>query len=158
MPDADIPRGLRRLVYHSRFSASFPRSVEDQDYEIGRIIRSSIRNNRMIAVTGMLLVHGDSFLQVLEGPDAAVRATYQRILADNRHIGARLLTQLPAERRLFSDWNMCAHRLSKADDAILDTMEKGLALDLGSLGGERALKLLTAVRDVQAKTLARGLV
>ena len=157
MTGANPARGLRRLVYHSRFSPSFPKALEDQDYEIGRIIQSSIRNNRLVSITGMLLVKNDSFLQVLEGPEVAVRAAYQRILADTRHIGARLLHQGLAERRLFADWNMCAHRLSKADDAILETLDKGLALDPAALDGDRALKLLNAVRDVQARTLARGL-
>jgi hypothetical protein len=150
-------RSLHRLIYHSRFSASFPADEADQDYEIGRIIHASIRNNREASITGMLLVHDGQFVQVLEGPALAVRAAYDRIRVDPRHHQARLLHQADGEKRTFGDWNMCAHRLSKADDAILETLTNGVALDLAGLSGERALKLLTAVREVQRSTTARAL-
>ena len=156
MDSAAPSRGPYRLIYHSRFSPSFPKAPADQDHEIGQIIQASIRNNRLASITGMLLVRGDQFLQVLEGPAAAVQATYQRIGYDRRHISARMLDGSRADRRQFADWNMCAHRLSKADDAILATLDLGANLDLAQLDGERALKLLLAVRHVQASTLARG--
>jgi len=148
-------RNLHRLIYHSRFSPSFPKTVEDQDHEIRLIIQSSIRNNRLTSLTGMLLVRGDQFLQVLEGPSEAVKVTYGRILADRRHMAAKLLSEGRAEARLFSDWNMCAHRLSRADDAILATLDRGTKPDLSNLNAHSAITLLKAVRDVQASTLAR---
>ena len=150
-------RNLHRLIYHSRFSPSFPRALDDQDHEIGLIIQASIRNNRLTGITGMLLVRGDQFLQVLEGPGEAVRTTYERILADRRHMQARVLGHDKAGQREFGDWNMCAHRLSKADDAILATLDKGAKPDLSALTGEAALRLLTAVRRIQAATTARSM-
>lgn len=150
-------RSLHRLIYHSRFSPSFPKAEEDQDHEIGRIIQASVRNNRLASLTGMLLVRGDQFLQVLEGPTDAVKVTYARILSDRRHLAAKVLAEGRAEDRQFGDWNMCAHRLSKADDAILATLDRGTKPDLSNLDGASALRLLKAVREVQASTLARGL-
>src|ERR1700744_1727749 len=121
---------MQLLIYHSRFSPSFPKAEHDQDLEIGRIIGRSIRNNRVTSLTGMLLVRGDQFLQALEGPAEAVRITYSRIVADRRHMAAKLLAEGRAESRLFGDWNMCARRLTKADDAILATLDRGAKPDL----------------------------
>ena len=148
---------MHRLVYHSRFSPSFPRPLEDQDHEIGLIIQASIRNNRLTGITGMLLVRGDQFLQALEGPGEAVRLTYERILGDRRHMQARVLGHDRAGQREFADWNMCAHRLSTADDAILATLDKGAKPDLSELTGASAMRLLKAVRKIQADTTARSM-
>ena len=148
---------MHRLIYHSRFSPSFPRALEEQDHQVGLIIRTSIRNNRLASLTGLLLVRGDQFLQVLEGPGEAVRVTYERILNDRRHAQARVIAHDRAEGRQFGDWNMCAYRLSKADDAILATLDRGLKPDLSDLAGDSALRLLKKVREIQAATLARGL-
>lgn len=116
-----------------------------------------MRNNRITAITGMLLVRGDQFLQALEGPTESVRVTYGRILTDRRHTGARLVSQAALDKRAFGDWHMCARRLSKADDAILHTLDKGCVADLSGVSADRALRLLTAVREVQASTLARSI-
>lgn len=152
-----IPRkGLHRLVYASNFSAAFPSSVSDQDHEIGEIIRASIRNNRAVAITGLLLARDRWFMQVLEGPTDAVAATYERIVRDPRHRRAAVIESGPAPARLFANWNMCARRLSRADDAILAR----LALDetrLGSLSPAQAVALLVEVRDLQAQTAAEQL-
>jgi hypothetical protein len=148
-------RSLHLLIYHSRFSPSFPKAADDQEHEIGRIIQSSIRNNRLTSLTGMLLVRGDQFLQALEGPSDAVKITYSRIIADRRHVSAKLLAEGRAQERLFGDWNMCARRLSKADDAILATLDRGAKSDLSNLQAGDALRLLKAVREVQASTTAR---
>lgn len=48
-------RTLHRIIYASRIRIA----DGDLDHEIQAIIRASIRNNRDVAVTGLLLVHED---------------------------------------------------------------------------------------------------
>ena len=108
-------RTLHRLVYVSR--QRIPEA--DLDHEVGAIIRASIRNNREVAITGLLLVHDGWFVQALEGPAEPVMVTYRRILNDPRHSDAKVLSAGPAEQRAFGDWNMCARQISDADDAVL---------------------------------------
>ena len=146
-------KGLHRLVYASAFGAALPASVSDQDHEIGEIIRASIRNNREVAITGLLLVREPWFVQVLEGPAEAVTATYQRIANDPRHRDIAVIESGPAPARQFSDWNMCARRISPADDAILARLALSEAM-LGSLTAAQALALLLHVRDLQAQATA----
>lgn len=142
-------RGLHRLIYCSRQRFA-PDMVPDE--EIDGLIRASIRNNRAASITGALLVHGGWFLQALEGPAGAVMTTYRRIVDDPRHAQPHILAAGPTEARDFTDWNMCARRFSKADDAILDTLDQRAQFDPSRLSGAAALRLLKAVRSIQGRT------
>ena len=140
-------RTLHRLVYASR-QAIEPVRVNG---EVDAIVRASIRNNRRVALTGLLLVHDGWFLQALEGPAEAVMTTYRRILDDPRHKAARVVAAGPAASREFGDWNMCARRMSHADDAILATLARR-DVDFETIGGDHALRLLKVVRGIQQRT------
>ncbi|NCP12202.1 MAG: BLUF domain-containing protein [Sphingomonadales bacterium] len=78
----------------------------NDDNEMASILRVSRRNNARDDITGLLVKGGPRFLQVLEGPERAVRATYQRILADPRHKAAVELIDEPCAERQFGDWAM----------------------------------------------------
>ena len=153
MAEPHLRKGLHRLVYVSAFGAAFPASISDQDHEIGKIIRASIRNNREVAITGLLVVRAPWFIQVLEGPAEAVAATYQRIAGDPRHSDVAVIESGPAPARQFSSWNMCARRINPADDAILARLALSDAM-LGALTPAQALTLLLYVRDLQAQVSA----
>lgn len=84
MSEISTSRTLHRLIYCSRQKLD----AGDEDDQLGAIIRASIRNNREVAVTGLLLLHQDYFVQALEGPAQAVLTTYGRICGDPRHEGA----------------------------------------------------------------------
>ena len=135
----------QRLIYSSQFGSGFPVLPADQEDEIGKIVRASIRNNRKVAITGMLLAHQGWFIQALEGPAQAVAETYARILTDPRHSNATMLANTPAKRE-FSSWNMCARRLSRADDAILAGIG-GADFRPSTWTARRALGVLINVRD-----------
>lgn len=70
------------------------------------ILLASRRNNDRNAVTGLLVAGGKRFLQVLEGPEAAVAATFARIEADPRHLGFVLLARRPVAAPAFGSWAM----------------------------------------------------
>ena len=142
---------LYRLIYVSAMSPGFPNDPSDQDHEIGKIIQSAIRNNRASDITGLLLVHQSWFLQTLEGPETAVRATYDRIRSDGRHVALRLIGQGKVDSRQFGNWNMCAARLSAADDAILATLNRRGVFEPHRLTAATALRLLVAVGGIQAR-------
>ena len=141
-------RTLHRLIYASRITIP----VIDLKDEIGQIIRASIKNNREVALTGLLLVHEGWFLQALEGPAAAVLTTYGRICNDHRHTDSKVLGAGPAQTRAFADWNMCARRITPADDAILDTLSQRSAFEPHGLSAGSAFRLLQAVRGIQTRT------
>lgn len=70
------------------------------------ILLDARRCNARDGITGLLICRADLYLQLLEGPPDAVEATYRRIVADDRHVEARLLTRRHVQGRLFPDWAM----------------------------------------------------
>lgn len=89
-----------RMVYASRTAGVLaPGDVRD-------IVRSSMRNNAPLGITGALLLSNGIFLQCLEGDHLAVNALYHRILLDRRHRDPAVLLYTEIETRLYGDWSM----------------------------------------------------
>lgn len=74
--------------------------------ELTEILEKSREKNERLNITGFLLYDDSSFLQVLEGPDAAVEAVMGAIMKDDRHANIRLLSQKQITEREFGDWAM----------------------------------------------------
>jgi hypothetical protein len=72
------------------------------------ILMDARRCNARDGVTGALICRDDLFLQMLEGPEAAVEATFGRIARDDRHVEVRPLTRrvIGDDGRLFAAWSM----------------------------------------------------
>ena len=90
---------LTQLIYYSQ-----PFGFDDA--MLDGILLQARRNNGRNALTGALIVRGDLYLQLLEGPEPAVSATFDRIRADNRHLAVKLLVSDTVPGRLFADWTM----------------------------------------------------
>ncbi|WP_161993780.1 BLUF domain-containing protein [Muricoccus nepalensis] len=102
---SDSPAGpLHRLVYVSRnLLAGSPGETEA---EVLGILAVSRRNNARVGITGALLFSTDCFAQVLEGPLAAVQATFERIQCDQRHTDTVVLSCEAVAGREFAGWSM----------------------------------------------------
>ena len=70
------------------------------------LVEKAAENNQREAIAGLLLLAGDQFLQVLEGPLDAVNSLFQRICRDERHHTIALISFEPAAKSYFEDWNM----------------------------------------------------
>ena len=70
------------------------------------ILTDARRNNLRDNVTGALICRADAYLQLIEGPEAAIRATYARIASDNRHVDVTFLFGEPVTDRVFPGWAM----------------------------------------------------
>jgi hypothetical protein len=90
---------LTQLVYTSR-----PFGFDD--LELRNILLISRHNNERDGITGSLICREDIYLQLLEGPRAAVSSAYTRIARDNRHGEVMLLWAGDAQERLFPQWFM----------------------------------------------------
>jgi hypothetical protein len=53
-----------------------------------------------------LICREDLYLQLLEGPEAAVEACFARIGRDDRHLNVRLISRRIVDERLFPHWAM----------------------------------------------------
>lgn len=90
---------LAQLIYYSQ-----PFGFDDA--MLDGILLQARRNNRRDGLTGALIARGDMYLQLLEGPEPAVAATYARIARDNRHLAVKLLVKQNVAERMFPDWTM----------------------------------------------------
>ena len=93
---------LFRLVYASR--SLVPEAQVRA--ELPRILGAARRRNAAQDITGALLFSADGFVQVLEGPMAAVAATFERIQCDPRHADVVVLEAGPVPARDFAGWSM----------------------------------------------------
>ena len=74
--------------------------------ELDAILRVSRRRNAAAGITGLLVVGGRRFLQLLEGETDAVDAAFARIKADPRHFAVVVLSDKTVVERIFSAWSM----------------------------------------------------
>lgn len=106
---------MRRVVYRSRYVGDTPLADAEQ-------IRSrSGRYNRSAGITGLLWCGGSTFLQVIEGPTAAVDALFERIAGDRRHDAVSVLFDAAVDERLFENWSVALAAFDDPAD-ILDAL------------------------------------
>ena len=135
----DRSRGLVRFIYASR---SISGVVSN---EVARaIIAKSIQNNRVADITGLVVIGGDRFLQLLEGPADEVEATFARIRQDPRHCDVIAISRGHGEKRLFRDWNM-AHRQLGPMDALALTAAGLESFTPEGLDEDQALNLIRSL-------------
>lgn len=78
--------------------------LSNQDLE--QIVSASKERNLTEGITGILIYHDGSFLQVLEGASSALARTMARIESDSRHRSVITLLRKPITEREFGQWSM----------------------------------------------------
>lgn len=89
-----------QLIYSSAAVTPFTPS------QLAGLLHLARRRNDLFDVTGMLLYHSGSFLQVLEGPESGIDMIYRSIARDKRHASHKLLHRGTVSRREFRGWSM----------------------------------------------------
>jgi hypothetical protein len=130
---------LKRINYIS----SFVRDLSED--EIEKLARQAAKKNAEHDITGVLMVKGGVFFQIIEGPEENIDRLFTTILKDPRH--EKVITlgiQVGDLKRLFSGWNMkelnldttTSERLQPvraiidavhAQSAIIETLTEALA-------------------------------
>ena len=90
---------LTQIIYSSK-PFGFDASVLDDILTVSRF------NNSRDDITGTLICRADMYLQLIEGPDAAIQATYARIIGDDRHLEVNQLVSRVVTERMFPKWAM----------------------------------------------------
>lgn len=70
-------------------------AIDDADYILAHIVATSCKNNPRREISGTIYYNRQTcgVVQILEGPEAAVRSLYADILADPRHRGCEVLKE-----------------------------------------------------------------
>jgi len=91
---------VHQLVYISAATNEMPASA------LAELLRKARANNTRAGITGLLIHHSGSFMQVLEGPESSVESLFHRIQADPRHRRVVVLGRESVKRATFPDWSM----------------------------------------------------
>lgn len=94
------------LIYSSVATKAF------SDEELFSLLAKSRLNNQRDQLTGLLLYYDMGFMQVLEGAEAAVSETFQRIERDPRHRNILKIISFQSQDRTFTNWSMGFKRMS----------------------------------------------
>lgn len=94
------------------------------------ILETSRERNRAIGVTGCLVFHKSSFVQIIEGEKKHIQALFQDISRDKRHRDVTLLWEGRNSGRNFGDWNMAYFTESKENslNGEMKNFERNLLL------------------------------
>ena len=131
---------LFRLVYRSR--SDVRGDAEEVHRQVDQILTVSRHRNAQAGITGALMFTGLYFVQALEGPAAAVEATFDRICCDLRHSSVEVVECGPVLEPAFGDWSM-SHLVPNADTgALLDRFEHDAEL---ADAASAAMKLMLAL-------------
>ena len=133
---------LHRVIYVS--AARRPLAPD----ELAALLDGSRRRNAAIDVTGLMLYHDGSILQILEGPEDKVQALFRTICDDPRHRQVITMASGPVEARAFPDW-----RMGFADVTALPPPLRDTVLSLRELAGEMPTDRKVAML---VKTFLRG--
>jgi len=118
---------MKYIAYVSQAQTPFS---ED---ELAGLLSHSRSRNRDDDITGCLVYRYNedfergNFLQVLEGPDAAIDDVWRRISGDTRHHTIVIIDEGKIEDRMFTNWSMGFKNVDAEDLSRVD----GFA-DLGS--------------------------
>jgi len=91
---------LYQLVYTSTALRPWSRP------ELLGLLRQARANNARQDITGVLLLRGSGFVQLLEGTRDRVEPLYATIAADPRHARVTLVWDADASARWFPGWSM----------------------------------------------------
>ncbi len=135
-------KSFLELVYFSAETQAFgPQELEE-------LLAKARMTNRRLGVSGVLLYHLGSFLQVLEGEPQVVEELFHRIAGDPRHDRCRVLLRREVESRSFANWSMGYYRPQPTEQAppgFVRFMEQHGEPD-GRLAGDSVIKTLLAFK------------
>ncbi|BAU52099.1 BLUF domain-containing protein [Mucilaginibacter gotjawali] len=91
-------------LYYLIYSSIPTRILNDAELE--QLLATSRAENKNHRVTGMLVCLADSYIQLIEGAEEAIKRLYQNIVKDARHEQVVTLMEGPVSVRFFPDWAM----------------------------------------------------
>ena len=126
-----------------------------KDAELATMMDAARIKNVASHISGLLMASGGYFLQVLEGPQPAVSALYEKITADSRHGNVTRLFGRPTTDRTFPEWGMklvVSRRSFGLDHERIDKTLIHLRLASDEERSQGALLLLAEFRQQMLST------
>lgn len=100
---------MYQLNYHSK--AIDELQLQDLNDILGE---ANVANNAR-NITGCLIYHNNSFVQILEGKKKDVLYIFDKIKTDKRHHSLTVLWENHVDKQYFEEWNMAFYRPANLD-------------------------------------------
>ncbi len=136
---------MHTIVYLS--AASWLFSTDD----ILDILKTSRTNNSSLGITGLLIYHDGSIMQILEGEGKLVQSLFDKISRDKRHKGIIKIHDEPIETRSFREWSMAFKEVSNKDWSQLQghlNLEKENFKSIHASGNTHLITLIRSFSNV----------
>ena len=132
---------LLRIAYFSENRLGFT----SRNQRLRALQAEAIAKNAAARLSGAL-AHDDLwFVQVLEGEEAVVNATFDRILRDRRHANVSIVSKSLVPTRLFGDWSMGFAMRSSRNEHLFGSHWNNTGLNPKSMNADTIVKLLQAL-------------
>ena len=118
---------LRQVVYISSATQHFSAEALEE------LLARARANNERSGITGILLYHDLSFLQIIEGTRDDVDRLMARIRRDPSHSSMRIVQDESISERDFKSWAMACRLASAAEARVI--ANPPLKLDRGFISG-----------------------
>lgn len=139
---------LHQIIYISTATESLTEEA------LLELLAASQKRNASRQITGLLLHFDGNIIQIIEGPEASVKALYETIAKDTRHVGVTQMSSKPIQTRDFPEYKMGFKRTNpqcvrEHIPGFTDLVEKG-RVNQGELEG--LSKLVATFIKTFAKT------
>lgn len=117
---------LHELIYTSI-------AIEEMDQKgLEDILFTANNTNKELDITGMLVYHNRTFIQLLEGDKTKVEELYKKIIKDKRHTSAEIFWQDSIKQRSFANWSMAFSTLHSLPEDLKENYSPFLELGFTS--------------------------
>jgi Sensors of blue-light using FAD len=130
-----------QIIYSSAAAIPFT------DNDLASLLLRARANNARLAVSGLLLHHEGSFLQVLEGAEDVLHGLLRVISLDKRHNRIVKLLVREVDERHFADWEMGFVSVTSLAKTIPGYSDYLRLRGEPSAAGDAAARVLAAFRE-----------
>lgn len=99
----------------------------EQPCEFDAIVATTMRNNGWLKLSGALVSSGDWFAQLIEGPEESVDLMVDRIAADPRHTGMRVVCRTRRHERRLPAWRVAYSGQSRFVESAIESVVEAIA-------------------------------
>lgn len=108
-------------LYKVMYISSATREMSGEELET--MMAKCREKNAFFDITGYMLYHEGSIIQLLEGSRTKVEYIYNTIRMDSRHQNIVELCKAPIENRIFADWQMGLQCIDRERIKKINTIE-----------------------------------
>jgi Sensors of blue-light using FAD len=133
------------MMFQLIYASAATRNISHE--ELSALLLKARANNSTLGITGMMLYHSGSFLQVLEGERDSVEILFLTIKSSGKHGAIKIIYRGEIDQREFEEWSMGFSNTSDCPDMPEGFVDYLTELETRTLGKTRAKKILKMFQE-----------